>query len=105
LTEPNGNALETMADVRRAIDAVDDQLVALLARRLQAIRRASELKGHPDEALVEWRVEEVAARVRDGARSVGFDADAAERIWRAMMDECIAFERRRLSERQSRPGL
>jgi isochorismate pyruvate lyase len=88
-----------MADVRRTIDAVDDELVALLARRLAAIRRASELKDHPDEALVEWRVEEVASRVRTRAAATGFDADTAERIWRAMMDECIAFERRRLAAR------
>lgn len=101
MTEQAGETLATMADVRREIDAVDDQLVPLLARRLAAIRRASELKQHPDDALVEWRVEEVAERVRDRAAMVGFDADVAERIWRAMMDECIAFERNRLAGRRT----
>jgi isochorismate pyruvate lyase len=99
LTDPTSAQLATMQDVRAEIDAVDDALVALLARRLAAIRRASDLKSHPDEALVAWRVEQVAERVRDRAQAVGFDADAAERIWRAMMDECIAFERVRLSAR------
>lgn len=99
MTDRPADDLQTMADVRREIDAVDDELVPLLARRLAAIRRASELKGHPDDALVEWRVEEVADRVRGRAAAVRFDADVAERIWRAMMDECIAFERERLAAR------
>ncbi len=94
------NPLASMRDVRAEIDAVDDLLVPLLARRLRAIRRAAEIKEEPDQSLVPWRVEEVAARVRARAAEVGFDPDAAERIWRGMMDECIAFERRAIAERK-----
>jgi isochorismate pyruvate lyase len=94
--------LETMEDVRASIDAIDDQLVELLARRLYAIRRASEIKNEPSDALVRWRVEEVAARVRERSAHVGFDPGTAERIWRAMMDECIDFERRALAARKNR---
>lgn len=89
----------SLDDVRARIDGIDEQLVALLADRLRAIRRASELKDDPSDALVEWRVEEVARRVRERAPQVGFDADAAERIWRAMMLECITFERRAIERR------
>jgi isochorismate pyruvate lyase len=92
-------AAPSLAMVRDTIDDIDQRLVALLAERLCAIRRASELKDEPSDALVEWRVEEVAANVRRRASQVGFDADAAERIWRAMMEECIAFERRALAAR------
>ena len=67
--------------------------------RFKAIKRASELKSAPHEARVTWRVEEVARRVREAAAEAGFDADVAERIWRAMMEECIAYERRALGER------
>jgi isochorismate pyruvate lyase len=91
--------LSSMADVRAAIDAIDDELVVLLARRLAAIRAASEIKGATSEARVPWRVEEVAGRVREQASAVGFDADCAERIWRGMMEECIAFEERRIALR------
>jgi isochorismate pyruvate lyase len=92
--------LPSLAEVRVAIDELDDQLVDLLARRLAAIRRASELKGNPSDARVEWRVDEVANRVRQRARAVGFDADAAERIWRGMMEECIAFESEAIAARR-----
>lgn len=89
----------SMGDVRARIDALDEQLVALLAERLRLIRRASELKNAPQDARVPWRIEQVAGAVRARAEAVGFDPDAAERIWRAMMEECIAFEERRLSAR------
>ena len=93
------DSLETMSDVRRAIDAIDDELVPLLARRLAAIHRASQLKQAPDEALVEWRVEQVAKRVGDRAASIGFNPEVAERIWRQMMAECIAYEERSIRDR------
>ena len=89
-----------MAEVRAAIDRIDDELVGLLARRLNAIRCAAALKRNAEDALVEWRIEQVAERVRRRALDVGFDADAAERIWRAMMQECVAFERRAIAARR-----
>lgn len=91
--------MDTLSEVRGAIDRIDEQLIALLAARFKAVRRAAELKGAPREARVTWRVEEVARRVREAAMGVGFDADVAERIWRAMMEECIAYERHALGER------
>lgn len=97
-------AATSLAMVRDTIDDIDQQLVALLAERLSAIRRASELKDEPSDALVEWRVEEVAQNVRRRASQVGFDAEAAERIWRAMMQECIEFERRALASRRRSRG-
>lgn len=93
---------QAMGEVRAGIDRLDEQLVALLAERLALIRRAADVKGAPQDARVPWRVEEVAAKVRVRAAEVGFDADTAERIWRAMMEECIAFEEARLSARNAR---
>ena len=93
--------MDTLSEVRAAIDSIDEKLIALLAERLN-IKRAAELKGAPHEARVTWRVEEVAERVRKAAAEVGFDPDVAERIWRAMMEECIVYERRALGERATR---
>ena len=95
----SGEELHTLGDVRAAIDRLDDELVPLLCARLVAIRRAAELKNEPADALVEWRVEEVADRVRRRALGTGGDADLAERIWRGMMDECIAYERAAIAAR------
>jgi len=59
---------QTMADVRAAIDTLDDELVRLLGLRLAAIRRASELKEGVAQARVPWRVEEVADHIVDSVR-------------------------------------
>ncbi len=92
--------IHDMKSVRMAIDALDEKLVEILGQRLALIRRASELKGAPEDARVPWRVEDVAAKVRAHAACAGFDPDIAERIWRGMMEECIAFEERELAARR-----
>jgi isochorismate pyruvate lyase len=92
----------SMDEVRAAIDALDAKLVPLIAQRAHCIAEAARIKADPGVALVPWRVEEVAAHVRTLAAEHAMDADLAERIWRAMMSEFIAHERR-LMEQAARP--
>jgi isochorismate pyruvate lyase len=87
----------------------DDDFSACLPRPEMAVAanltslpcRAAELKDTPADAHVGWRVEEVATRVRDRALQSGLDPDAAEKIWRGMMDVCVDFERRVIAARQA----
>ena len=84
-----------MAELRVEIDALDRQIVELLARRVTYIDRAAELK--PAEGLparIDDRVEAVVANVRAKAVSAGFDPDLAEAMWRRMIDWSIAREER-----------
>ena len=84
-----------MAELRVQIDALDRQLVALLALRATYIDRAAELK--PAEGLparIDERVEDVVAKVRITAQEAGFDPDLAEAIWRRMIEWSIAREER-----------
>ncbi len=84
-----------MAELRVEIDALDRQIVELLARRVTYIDRAAELK--PAEGLparIDERVEAVVAKVRATARDAGFDPDLAEAMWRRMIDWSIAREER-----------
>ena len=82
-----------MAELRVQIDALDRQLVEMLARRVTYIDRAAELK--PSEGLparIDDRVEAVVSKVRASALEVGFDADLAEGLWRRLIDWSIARE-------------
>lgn len=90
----------SMDEVRAAIDALDERLMPLMAERARCIAEAARIKNDPDVALVPWRVEEVAAHARALAGEHGIDPDLAERLWRAMMAEFIAYERA-LMERAS----
>jgi isochorismate pyruvate lyase len=91
------NPEENLADLRRAIDGVDGALVTLLARRfayVQSVVDAKKALGLP--AAVPARVEEVIARVRAEAETQGFPADTAEKLWRHLIADMIAYEEKAL---------
>ena len=92
----------SMSEVRAAIDAIDEALMPLIAARAHCIAEAARLKADPEIALVPWRVEEVAAHVRDLAQRHDVDPDLVERLWRAMMAEFISHERRLMEQTASR---
>ncbi|MBB4020594.1 MAG: chorismate mutase [Pseudomonadota bacterium] len=90
-----------MLELRAQIDALDQRLIEMLARRAAYIDRAAELK--PAEGLaarIDARVEQVVANARRNADAAGLDPDFAETIWRQMIDWSIAREERVLGPSQ-----
>ena len=91
MKEPKNFA--SMAELRVGIDALDEQLVELLAYRTQLIARAAELKQVEHmPARINWRVEDVVSKVKAKAAIAGMDVGLAERLWREMIDHFIAQE-------------
>ncbi|WP_424362544.1 chorismate mutase [Methylocystis parvus] len=93
-------AQDEMSDVRRVIDELDDELVALLARRQRQIERAAKVKpalGIP--ARVPDRVDEVLARVLGAARREGLSVEVAMNLWTAIIEWSIQYEERLMGER------
>lgn len=84
---------KTMTDVRAEIDRLDAALVPLLAERFSYIQRASELKSTPEDARVEWRVQQVLDKVAGHAESAGLPLDLAETVWRNMIEWSIQYEK------------
>lgn len=99
--EPDIKAMQDeMADVRRVIDELDDELVALLAKRQRQIERAAKVKpalGIP--ARVPDRVDEVLARVLGAARREGLSVEVAMNLWTAVIEWSIQYEERLMGER------
>ena len=81
-----------LEEVRAAIDGLDDQIVSLLARREQWVRRAGRLKGDAAAVPAPERVEQVVAQVRALAERHGAQPDLVERIYRAMIAAFIDLE-------------
>ena len=84
---------DSMQDVRREIDRLDDEIVALMALRQRQIERAVRVKqvlGLP--ARVPARVDEVLARVADAAAREGLDQGLAHRLWQDMIEWSIRLE-------------
>jgi isochorismate pyruvate lyase len=81
-----------MAEVRAGVDALDRQLVVLLAERQRYMDAAARIK--PDRAAVrdEGRIEDVVTKVKDAARDAGLSVQIAEPVWRTLVERCIAYE-------------
>ncbi|MDR0634350.1 MAG: chorismate mutase [Azoarcus sp.] len=86
-----------MAEVRRGVDALDDAIVPLLARRAGFMTQAARIKH--DETLVrdEARIAAIVARVRRIAERQGGNPDLIERLYRAMMEIYIDHEYQELA--------
>ena len=83
---------ETMQDVRRNVDRLDAELVALLAERAQYIAQAARIKPSPDLVRLPDRIEEVVSNVKRLAKEHGMKPEIAEAAWRPMVDAFIEFE-------------
>jgi isochorismate pyruvate lyase len=84
----------TLPELRREIDDVDRALVALLARRMKIVDRVisvKQAKGIP--ASLPERIEAVVEHVRGLAAEHGVPPQMAERLWRCLIDETIAYEK------------
>ena len=89
---PIPDACQPMADVRAGVDALDRQLVTLLAIRQRYMEAAARIK--PDRSAVHdpARIEQVVANVRAVAAEAGLSHAIAEPVWRLLVDRCIAHE-------------
>ena len=84
---------DEMADVRKVIDALDDEIVTLLAKRQRQIERAARVKPLLElPARVPDRVDEVIARVLGAARREGLSMQVALTLWTQMIEWSIRYE-------------
>lgn len=92
----------SMSQVRAQVDALDDILAPLLVTRCGYMTQAARIKNDPALVRDEARIEAIAARVRRMAAAEGGNPDLMERIYRALMECCIAYEHEELARMQQR---
>jgi isochorismate pyruvate lyase len=92
-TRPSVEHCQSMADVRRNIDALDDRIVALVAERSAYVAQAARIKQSPDDIVDTVRIEFIVDRVRAQARAAGAPESVLEAAYRAMIAASIDFER------------
>ena len=84
-------------DVRAELDRIDRALTALFGERHGYVRRITDFKTDPGEALDPDRIEAVIKKVRSHAEKNGMDMDQAEKIWRTLIDWNVNFEKEIIS--------
>lgn len=85
-------ACASMDEVRVEIDRLDRLLVRLLAERQGYIEAAARIKERADDVRLEWRIEDVVAKVLASAEREGLSKRIAEPVWRELIDRCIEHE-------------
>ncbi len=91
-----------LSEVRAGIDALDDEIVALLARRVRYIERAAALKPAAGEtAEAPDRRRQVMQRVDAAALREGLPPDLAAILWTTMIEWAIAHEHRLMAQTAS----
>lgn len=95
MTRPAPNTLDTLDALRAGIDAIDGEIMTLLAERLAHVDRVTQIKARDGvSAAAPTRFAAVVAGVRDKAAQAGFDPDIAETLWRGMIAALIEREQK-----------
>ena len=81
-----------MAQVRVGVDALDRQLVALLAERFAHMRAAARIKPDPSAVRDEARKAQVIANVCAEAERLGAPTDIVAELWEQLVEASIAYE-------------
>ena len=89
---PEPEDCQTMTEVRAGIDAIDHQMVELIARRFRFMDAAARIK--PDRGVVrdEERKAEVLANVDRAAEQAGVDRALMAGIYEDLIERSIAYE-------------
>lgn len=83
---------QTMPEVRAGVDAVDRELVRLIAIRTAYMDAAARIK--PDRGAVrdETRKQDVLTKVGEAADAAGLPRRIADPVWETLVEASIAYE-------------
>lgn len=81
-----------MGEVRVEIDALDREIVALIADRLHYIDEAARLKPRRDQVRDEARIADVLMKVENEAARLGIDPKVVASAYRALVEASIVHE-------------
>lgn len=85
-------ACTTMTEVRAGVDALDRDLIALLAKRFGYMRAAARIKQTRDAVRDEARKASVIAAAVSEAEKHGIPVHVATEIWERLVEGSIAYE-------------
>ena len=83
---------ETMAEVRKGVDATDRELMALLDRRFGYMRAAARIKTDRNVVRDEARKAEVIGNAVADAQGRTLPAKAIAELWDQLVEASIAYE-------------
>ena len=87
------DAQNKLAPLRQKIDALDGELVKLIAQRFAIVSEVIEVKRNSNiPASIAERIEQVVQNAIEKSKASGVPEVTIERIWRLLIAETIAYE-------------
>ena len=105
MTESNTKSpqeCESMQDVRRAIDCLDEQLLDLLAKRISYIERAADIKTSIETIRDDERIESIIAKRKSQASEHGYSEEFIEATFRQLIEYSVAHEMKLFKQKDSK---
>ena len=85
--------IQPLAPLRAEIDALDDQIIALLTQRMAVAHRVAAVKrAHCIPVVIPERVAAVLDRAAAVGAAAGLDPDYLRRLYRVIIDETCRVE-------------
>ena len=92
MTIPDPETCKTMRDVRDGVDALDRELVSLLARRFGYMRAAARIKQDREDVRDEARKTAVIEAAKAEALAHGVPVGLVADFWDRLVEASIAYE-------------
>jgi isochorismate pyruvate lyase len=87
-----------LEEIRAGMDAIDRQIVGLIAERVEYVRAAARFKTSAENVAAPERVQAVLNTRREWAEAAGLDGGAIERLYRDLVAYCVGEEHKRWHE-------
>jgi isochorismate pyruvate lyase len=85
----------SLEEIRAGMDAIDREVVALLAERVAYVRAAARFKTTSAGVAAPERVAAVLKTRREWAEAAGLSGDVVEALYRELVAYCVAEEHKR----------
>ncbi len=101
LTPPQGTSPEdcqSLEEIRIQMDAIDRDIVSLIAQRVEYVRAAAKFKPSADTVAAPERVQAVLNTRRAWAETAGLDGEVIEKLYRELVAYSVSEEHKRWHE-------
>lgn len=96
----NPNECQNMDDIRREIDAMDNEIISILGQRFEYVKAAAKFKTSATTVRAPERFEAMLKQRRVWAQQQGLSPDAIEKMYRDLVNHFISEEMTHWQESQ-----
>ena len=89
---PDIKKCNSLEEVRKEIDIIDEQLVDLISKRSHLIRQAAAFKESVDDVKAQDRIDDIMQRVRTKAIELNINPNMISELFTIMIDEMVETE-------------